>query len=205
MTAHHKMDEADTRNRLDDMVQGLVGSPMDRPDGPLKVSGQATYAHEWDVPDMLFGVLARATISKGRVTDVASSPLIGKDGVRAVITDDRLLRRPAQGGADEAPPQGSKQVDYFGQPIALVVADTFEQARHAANILKISYETMANAAFDPEADDTPTDKPEDDQLDQGDLAKAMARSPSIRSIAHRVITAPRWNRIVRSLAGKATS
>jgi xanthine dehydrogenase YagR molybdenum-binding subunit len=177
MTAHHKMDEADTRNRLDDMVQGLVGSPMDRPDGPLKVSGQATYAHEWDVPDMLFGVLARATIPKGRVTDVASSPLIGKDGVRAVITDDRLLRRPAQGGADEAPPQGSKQVDYFGQPIALVVADTFEQARHAANILKISYETMANAAFDPEGDDTPTDKPEDDQLDQGDLGKAMADAP----------------------------
>ncbi|MEH6716248.1 xanthine dehydrogenase family protein molybdopterin-binding subunit [Parasphingorhabdus flavimaris] len=177
MTAHHKMDKADSRNRLDDMVQGLVGSPMDRPDGPLKVSGKATYAHEWDVPGMIHGVLARATIAKGRVTDVVGSEIIGKHGVRAVITDDRLLRRPAQGGADEAPPQGSKQVDYFGQPIALVVADTFEQARHAANILKISYEPMGNAAFDPEADDTPTDKPEDDQLDQGDLGKAMADAP----------------------------
>ena len=109
MTAHQKMDKADSRNRLDDMVQGLVGSPMDRPDGPLKVSGQATYAHEWDVPDMVHGVLVRATISKGRVTDVASSGIIGKNGVRAVITDDRLLRRPAQGGANEAPPQGAKQ------------------------------------------------------------------------------------------------
>ena len=174
MTAHQKMDKADSRNRLDEMAQGLVGSPMDRPDGPLKVSGQATYAHEWDVPDMLYGVLVRATISKGRVTDVASGDLIGTNGVCAVITDDRLLRRPAQGGADEAPPQGAKQVDYFGQPIALVVAKTFEQARHGANILSISYESEGNAAFDPEADDTDTDLPEDDQLDQGDLDQAMA-------------------------------
>ena len=173
MTAHQKMDKADSRNRLDDMVQGLVGSSMDRPDGPLKVSGQATYAHEWDVPDMVHGVLVRATISKGRVTDVASSGIIGKNGVRAVIKDDRLLRRPAQGGANEAPPQGAKQVDYFGQPIALVVADSFEQARHAANMLKVSYETEGHAAFDPEAADTDREKPEDDQLDQGDLDQAM--------------------------------
>ena len=172
MTAHRKMDEADSRNRLD-MVQGLVGTPMDRPDGPLKVSGQATYAHEWDVPDMLYGVLVRATISKGRVTGVASDALVGQNGVRTVITDDRLLRRPAQGGADEAPPQGSKQVDYFGQPIALVVAETFEQARHGANILPIDYEAAGNASFDPEAEDSATEQPEKDQLDQGDLDQAM--------------------------------
>ena len=173
MTAHHKMDKADSRNRLDDMVQGLVGTPMDRPDGPLKVSGQATYAHEWDVPDMLYGVLVRATISKGRVTDVASDALLGQNGVRAVVTDDRLLRRPAQGGANVAPPQGARQVDYFGQPIALVVAETFEQARHGANILQVSYEAEGNAAFDPEADLTEREQPEDDQLDQGDLDQAM--------------------------------
>ncbi|CAO1653497.1 xanthine dehydrogenase family protein molybdopterin-binding subunit [Parasphingorhabdus sp. NYA22] len=173
MTAHHKMDKPDTRNRLDDMRQGLVGTPMDRPDGPLKVSGRATYAHEWHIPGMVYGVLVRATISKGRVTDVASDQILTDDTVHAIITDDRLLRRPAQGGANEAPPQGSKQVDYFGQPIALVVADTFEQARHAANELKISYETEGNAAFDPEAPDTDTDEPEDDQLDQGDLDQAM--------------------------------
>ncbi len=173
MNAHRKMDKPDSRNRLDDMRQGLVGTAMDRPDGPLKVSGQATYAHEWDVPDMVHGVLARATISKGRVTDVARDEILADDAIHAVITDDRLLRRPAQGGANEAPPQGSKQVDYFGQPIALVVADTFEQARHAANNLKISYEAEGNAAFDPEAAGTETDKPEDDQLDQGDLDQAM--------------------------------
>jgi len=173
MTAHHKMDKPDSRNRLDDMRQGLVGTPMDRPDGPLKVSGQAAYAHEWDIPDMVYGVLVRATISKGRVIEVASDRLLPDEAVHAVITDDRLLRRPAQGGANEAPPQGSRQVDYFGQPIALVVADTFEQARHGAKELKISYEAEGNAAFDPEAADTDTDEPEDDQLDQGDLDQAM--------------------------------
>tara|TARA_R110000824_G_scaffold99883_5_gene237470 strand:- start:5997 stop:8204 length:2208 start_codon:yes stop_codon:yes gene_type:complete len=173
MTAHLKMDKPDNRNRLDDMAQGLVGTPMNRPDGALKVSGLATYSHEWKIDNMLHGVLVRATISKGRVTELDSGSLVGKNGVRAVIDDDRLLRRPAQGTADEAPPQGAKQVDYFGQPIALVVADSFEQARHAANILKISYETEANAAFDPEDSETETDKPEDDQLDQGDLDQAM--------------------------------
>ena len=173
MTAHRKMDKPDTRNRLDDMRQRLVGTAMDRPDGPLKVSGQATYAHEWDVPDMVHGVLARATIGKGRVIEVASEQMLTEEGIHAVVTDDRLLRRPAQGGADEAPPQGAKQVDYFGQPIALVVADTFEQARHAANRLPINYETEGNAAFDPEAPGIDTDQPEDDQLDQGDLDQAM--------------------------------
>lgn len=173
MNAHRKMDKPDNRNRLDDMRQGLVGTAMDRPDGPLKVSGQATYAHEWDVPDMVYGVLARATISKGRVTDVASEAILSDEAVHAVITDDRLLRRPAQGGANEAPAQGAKKVDYFGQPIALVVADTFEQARHAANRLPIRYEAEGNAAFDPEAAETEVDKPEDDQLDQGDLDQAM--------------------------------
>ncbi|WP_417622107.1 xanthine dehydrogenase family protein molybdopterin-binding subunit [Parasphingorhabdus sp.] len=173
MTAHHKMDKPDRRNRLDAMRQGLLGTAMDRPDGPLKVSGRATYSHEWDVPDMVHGVLVRATIAKGRVTDIGSSDLLKDEAIHAVITDDRLLRRPAQGGADEAPPQGAKQVDYFGQPIALVVAETFEQARHGANRLTVHYEAAGNAAFDPEAPDTETDSPEDDQLDQGDLEQAM--------------------------------
>ncbi|MBU0862067.1 MAG: hypothetical protein KKI16_08835, partial [Alphaproteobacteria bacterium] len=63
MNAHLKMDKPDDRNRLDDMAQGLLGTAMDRPEGPLKVTGTATYAHETHQPGMLHGVLVRATIA----------------------------------------------------------------------------------------------------------------------------------------------
>ena len=173
MTAHMKMNEPDKRRRLDQMKQGLIGTPMDRPDGPQKVSGMATYAHEWQMETMLYGVLVRAAIPKGSVTAVDRDPILEMDGIRAVITDDRLLRRPAQGTANEAPEQGATQVDYLGQTIALVVGDTFEQARYAAQNIKVKYEQAGDAVFEPEAEDTETEKPEDDQLDQGDLDQAM--------------------------------
>ncbi len=72
-------------------------------------------------------------------------------GVIAVISDQRLTARAAQGTANEAPEQDVCKVDYWGQPIALVVAETFEQARDAAKHLRIDYEAEKHAAlaFDP--------------------------------------------------------
>lgn len=173
MTAHMKMDQPDRRRRLDDMKQGLVGTSLDRPDGPLKVSGQATYAHEWPIENMLYGVLVRAGIPSGRVINIDESAITSQDGVNAIISDERLLRRPAQGTANQAPQQGPQQVDYLGQPIALVVANSFEQARHGAEKLEISYDPSGDGVFDPEDPSTKKEKPEGDQLDQGDLDAAM--------------------------------
>ena len=138
MTAHLKMDKPADRDRLDDMAQGVIGQPLDRPDGPLKVIGHArpmptnTRSRTWRM-----GVLVRATVAKGKVSRVDAATVEAMDGVLAVITDDRLLRNPAQGTANEAPVQGPSDVAYFGQPIALVVAETFEQARHGAQTLAI--------------------------------------------------------------------
>lgn len=53
MTEQFKMDAPATARRLDDMAQGLVGAPLDRPEGPLKVTGTATYANEWQVEGMV--------------------------------------------------------------------------------------------------------------------------------------------------------
>ncbi|HAC50254.1 MAG TPA: xanthine dehydrogenase, partial [Sulfitobacter sp.] len=92
MTEQFKMDAPATARRLDEMAQGLVGAPLDRPEGPLKVTGTATYANEWQVEGMVHGVMVRAPGNSGRVVlanrdDVAKMP-----GVLAVIQDERLLR-----------------------------------------------------------------------------------------------------------------
>lgn len=170
MTAHLKMDHPTDRDRLDDMAQGVIGQPLDRPDGPLKVSGRATYANEHAVENLAHGVLVRATVAKGKVSRVDGGAVEAMEGVLAVITDDRLLRNPAQGTANEAPVQGPSDVAYFGQPIALVVAETFEQARHGAHSLAIEIDDET-AAVDPEADDAEIESP--DGTSQGDLAQAM--------------------------------
>ncbi len=170
MTAHLKMDKPDTRNRLDDMAQGVLGSPMDRPDGPAKVTGTAPYAHEVQPDGMAHGVLVRAPVARGRLKPVNADSIKGLPGILAVISGDRMLRNPAQGTADEAPVQGSEDIYYLGQPVALVVAETFEQARHGAHMLTLDIDTE-DAVTDLESAEWET--PEDSQDSQGDLEQAM--------------------------------
>lgn len=171
MTEHFRMDDPARGHRLDDMAQGVLGSAMDRPDGPLKVSGRATYAHEWPVEGLVHGVLARATVARGRVTRIDTDAALKLSGVIAVIDDARLPRNPAQGGANKAPVQGPKDVAYLGQPVALVVAETFEAARHAAQNLAVSYDCL-DAVPDPDGAEVET--PDGKQSVQGDLDAAMA-------------------------------
>ncbi len=182
MTAHLKMDEPARRRRLDDMVQGVVGQPLDRPEGPLKVSGVATYASEWPREGLAHGVLVRATISRGRVRELGEGPVREMPGVLGVFHGERLLRNPAQGGAGEAPVQDPAKVAYFGQPIALVVAESFEQARHAAQSLHVEYEPE-EAVTDPEA--TEVETPKGKQVDKGDLDRAMAEAAVSVDVTYR--------------------
>ncbi|GAA4222250.1 xanthine dehydrogenase YagR molybdenum-binding subunit [Sagittula marina] len=148
-TTHFKMDKAQPR-LLDNTGQGIVGAPLDRPDGPLKVSGTAPYAADVLPTGCLHGVLVRATISRGKVTAVDKGSLAGVEGVVDVITDPRMIRNPAQGMAGEAPVQTGDEVHYHGQPIALVVAESFETARDAAHRLKVTYEAEDGVAVTPD-------------------------------------------------------
>ncbi|WP_144431756.1 xanthine dehydrogenase family protein molybdopterin-binding subunit [Jannaschia seosinensis] len=160
---------------LDRTVQGLLGTAMDRPDGPLKVTGTARYAAEALPENLVTGFLVRATITKGRVIGMKAEAVEAMPGVIRVMTGHPLLRNPAQGQAHQAPEQILPKVDYFGQPVALVVAETFEQARHAAQALVVTYEEEV-AEVDPNAA-SQVDKPKASQLDQGDLEGAMRSSP----------------------------
>lgn len=166
MTTELKLDEK-SEDRADTLVQGLLGTPADRPDGHLKVTGAATYAAD-DVPEgCAFGMLVRAP-GQGAVSVANADEVRAMPGVLAVIRDERMIRNAAQGTANEAPAQGVETAAYTGQPVALVVAESFEAARHAANVLKITVEGEPGPV-DPQAV-----APEGEPDAQGDLESAMA-------------------------------
>ncbi len=173
MNAVLKFDGPDERRRLDHMAQGVIGTGMDRPEGPLKVTGRADYADDARPEGLAHGFMVRATITRGRVTAVHADEARALPGVLAVIHDPRLLRNAAQGMADKAPVQGPDKVWYLGQPIACVVAETFEQARHAAHLLKVDYEAEDGAAVQLEAGLGEVDEPEGKQHAQGDFDRAF--------------------------------
>ncbi len=164
-------DRPDQRNLLDQTRQGIIGKPLDRPEGPLKVAGSAPYSAEYQLDRCAEGVLVGATVPRGKVLRLHDAAVQAMPGVLGVFADKTMLRRPAQGTAGQAPAQDVRQVDYIGQPIALVVAETLEQASHAAKALRVDYEAEPDPPpFDPTgAEAAPAQKP----VVLGDLDSAM--------------------------------
>ena len=118
----------------------LVGKPINRVDGSLKVSGQAKYSAEIHLDNQAYGVLVGATIAKGRVESIDNDSLKGIPNIIKVVTDpEHFLRNSQQGGLKKAPTQGATEIFYHGQPIAVVIAETFEAAREGAKALKVTY------------------------------------------------------------------
>ena len=103
MNTHVKQNEPDTANRLDDMQQGVIGQPLSRIEGLAKVTGTAPYSAEYPVEGCVEGVLVTATITRGEVTRIDKDSVLNMPGVLAVIDDERLTTRAAQGTANEAP------------------------------------------------------------------------------------------------------
>ena len=171
------MDEPHPTSLLDSGVQDVIGKPLSRVDGPKKVSGQATYAAEYRLDDMAYGVLVGATVGKGIVASIDADAVRSIPGVIDVVTDfDTFIRVSQQGGETEAPTQGVKHIEYFGQIVAIVIGESFEAARDAAARLPITYERGAGDfafSMDMERDG---DLPENNipaHSEQGDLAQAM--------------------------------
>src|SRR5258705_7909130 len=124
----------------------VIGQPINRVDGLLKVSGAATYAYEhWEAGQPLYGFIVGATIGKGRITRIDTERAEESPGVRLVMTHRSA---PKQGTRDDAIPDywraypslSSAEIQHYGEPVALVVATTYAQAQAAANLVLISYE-----------------------------------------------------------------
>ncbi|MET1078630.1 MAG: xanthine dehydrogenase family protein molybdopterin-binding subunit [Pseudomonas sp.] len=130
-----------------------LGMPLDRVEGPLKVTGGARYAGEFAVPGLLHGVVVNSAIACGRILRIDAEAALRVAGVEQVLTH---LNRPRLAEDDDAyedadaaegspfRPLYNARIFYSGQPLALVVADTLERARYAASLVQIEYEQDAH-------------------------------------------------------------
>jgi len=173
MTREMTHDGPDTDHRLDGMAQGVLGRAEPRPEGALKVTGRAVYTGDRQLPGMVHGALVRATITRGRVTSLNAAPVLALPGVLAVIDDPRLVRHSGQGGQPKPPQADAAGVVYHGQPIALVVAETPEQARHAALRLRPDYAEEPGAVTGPEDPAAEVELPEKKQSVTGEPDAAL--------------------------------
>lgn len=126
-----------------------TGTGTPRIDGRAKVTGEARYAAEWPAPDLVYGVAVNSTIAKGRIVGFSLDEAHAVPGVLRIVTH---LNRPHMRSAglfykDMTAPAGKPfrplfddTVLYSGQPVALVLAETFEAAREAAGRVRVQYE-----------------------------------------------------------------
>jgi xanthine dehydrogenase YagR molybdenum-binding subunit len=140
-------------NKLDEDLQGILGRPLPRIDGPRKVSGAATYAYEYaGHGKTAYGVIAGANVPKGRIIDIDVAQASRIPGVLLVMThrntpeqaDYVSLYDLAQAFSSYSvarPFLNDDRVRYHGEPVAFVVAESFEIARDAAARVKVTYET----------------------------------------------------------------
>ena len=175
------MDKPRPDSLLDTTVQDVLGKPLDRVDGPKKVSGSATYAAEYQLDNLAYGVLVGSTIGKGSVRSIGTDAAKAMPGIIDVVIDfDTFARVAQQGGETRAPAQGVKQIDHVGQVIAIVVGETFEAARDAAKRIEIVYD-REDGVFGFSTDlDRAKNLPDNNtpaQFSQGDLDAAMADAP----------------------------
>lgn len=134
-----KMDGKFGSNRLDREDQGVLGKPVDRLDGVRKVTGGAVYSADWrsDQP-LAVGYLVCSTRGTGRVTALDVKLARQAPGVLAIYP--RLPGLPATAPAGDLIYPQPAEVRHVGAPLALVVAETFEQARAAAILVKVAYD-----------------------------------------------------------------
>ncbi len=172
-------------NPINQNRSGIIGRAVDRYEGPLKVSGTAPYAYEVKTPSPpAYGVLVAAGIGCGAVTAVDDAAARAAPGVKLVwhVFDQPPGQGAAgaksyvQGQAVADPVFVNPKVRYFGQPVALVVADTLENAAAAAALVQVSYDEDLEAqyGFDP-AEAAPTQHDQDSAI--GDFEQAFADAP----------------------------
>ena len=128
----------------------IIGQPLDRTDGPLKATGGARYAAEFRLPDLCHAVMVLSTIPRGRIVDLDTTRAEASPGVLLVLSHRNAPRLPERGRAAFKPPAGramslfqDDDVHYNRQPIAVVVADTFEHAVAGAALVDARYATEA--------------------------------------------------------------
>ncbi|WP_279477768.1 xanthine dehydrogenase family protein molybdopterin-binding subunit [Aureimonas sp. SK2] len=178
-TNSFKMDEPIGETRLDRNVQNVIGKGVDRFEGPLKVSGRAPYAYE-NLPGerVAYGYMVLSTIGSGKVKSIETMRARSAAGVLTVIVDKRSPRAAADPN-DAAPKPAAGEVTHYGQPLCLVVAESYEVARDAARLVEVEYE-REEGRYDPIADQDKAHRPPDGATpattEKGDFETAFSQA-----------------------------
>ncbi|PYK21926.1 MAG: xanthine dehydrogenase family protein molybdopterin-binding subunit, partial [Verrucomicrobia bacterium] len=169
-----------------------IGRDTPRVDGPLKVTGTALYASDFHFPGLLYAVPVEATIANGKITKLDTAAAEKTPGVRAILHRKNIgkIFRSSAGKGNEGicierrPAFEDDVVRYYGQYVALAVADTFESAKAAADAVVVSYsKDKPNVEFKLTADNDPavvgtSYGPEKRvQSERGNAAAAFASAP----------------------------
>ena len=198
-----------------------LGQPVDRVDGVEKVTGAARFSAEYPVEGLVHASIVCSTIAKGVIERIDTAPAEQAPGVIAVVTHLNAppMKVPAPLGSGGEPSAGSTsvkilntdRVTWNGQPIAVVVADTEEQAAYAASLVRVTY-TIEQAVTSFEAAiaraKTPKDvlgeSPEIVHGDPDAVLRASAHAVDLTFTTPRTTTT-RSNRMRRSPSGRATT
>jgi xanthine dehydrogenase YagR molybdenum-binding subunit len=128
---------------------GHIGKPLSRIDGSLKVTGRARFAAEFRLDGMVYAALVHSTIAKGKIVRLDTANAEAATGVVAVMTHEngpRLKPPPVfmsaakAAGGDNWPVMQNATVRWNGEPVAVVLAETQEQAEHAASLVTVQYD-----------------------------------------------------------------
>lgn len=132
-----------------------TGQPLNRTEGHAKVTGQADYAAEHHRPGLLYGVVVSSPVARARIRTIDVSGALAEKGVVQVFTHENRpkLSNSDKKWRDDDTPKGSPfrplendLIVFSGQPVALVVADTFENARHAAALVRLEFDEVQKPA-----------------------------------------------------------
>jgi xanthine dehydrogenase YagR molybdenum-binding subunit len=145
-----------------------IGQPRSRYEGRLKVTGAACYTADIPIDDALRAAIVASTIANGRTVSIDTSAVEKAPGVRAVFTHHNMPRmNPTPTPWSHLHPHGQsylplqdERIHYAGQPIALVVAETLDQATHAGTLIPVEYEAERPVVFGPETIKDAVDPPQ---------------------------------------------
>jgi xanthine dehydrogenase YagR molybdenum-binding subunit len=174
------------------LTTSAIGRDTPRVDGPLKVTGTAKYTSDFHFPGLLYAVPVEATIANGRVVKLDTAGAEKMPGVKAIFHREnvgkiyRSIQGPGFAGICEErrPPFEDDVVRYYGQYVALAVAETFETAKAAADAVRVTYarekpnvETDLKADDEPDAVTTTFEQRSRLQSRRGDAEGAFASAP----------------------------
>ncbi len=143
---------------------GALGQPVSRVDGPLKVQGKARFAAEFAYENISYAALAFSRIARGKITKLDVAAAESAPGVILVMTyhnaprmkaPSLMMSSPTAAGASDLPVMQNDEIHWNGQPIALVLAETQEQADYAASLVNATYATLPAVTSFDEARKTP--------------------------------------------------